>query len=79
MLFFGKCYVTKKSKNDEIVFGIPKAKSGSIAIKIRQPFIWMDPYLPGLIQKDKRIEKVFNISVGSLVIQINKYHCLDPT
>ena len=49
MLFFGKFYVTKKSKNVEIVFSIPKAKSGSIAIKIRQPFLWTDPHLPGLI------------------------------
>ena len=48
MLFFGKFYVTKKSKNVEIVFGISKAKSGSIAIKIRQPFLWTDPYLRGL-------------------------------
>jgi hypothetical protein len=48
-LFFEKFYVkTKKSKNVEIVFSILKAKSGSIAIKIRQPFIWTDPYLPGL-------------------------------
>ena len=45
MLFFGKFYVTKKSKNDEIVFRISKAKSGSIAIKIRKPFLWTDPYL----------------------------------
>ena len=36
------------SKNVEIVFSIPKAKSGSIAIKIRQPFLWTDPYLRGL-------------------------------
>ena len=45
MLFFGKFYVTKKPKNVEIVFGISKAKSGSIATKIRQPFLWTDPYL----------------------------------
>ena len=49
MLFFGKFYVTKKSKNVEIVLGISKAKSGSIAIKIRQPFLWTDSYLHCLI------------------------------
>ena len=50
MLFFGKFYVTKKSKNVEIVLGISKAKSGSIAIKIRQPFLWTDSYLHCLTQ-----------------------------
>ena len=45
MLFFGKFYVTKKSKSVEIVFGKSKAMSGSIIIKIRQPFLWTDPYL----------------------------------
>ena len=49
MLFWGKFYATKKSKNAEIVFGISKAKSGSIAIKIRQPFLWTDPYLHCLV------------------------------
>ena len=47
-LFFEKFYTAKKS-NVEIVFNIPKAKSGSISIKIRQPFLWTDPYLPDLI------------------------------
>ena len=28
---------------------IPKAKSGIISIKIRQPFFWADPYLPHLV------------------------------
>ena len=50
MLFFGKFYVTKKSKSVEIVFGISKAMSGSIAMKIRQPFLWTDPYLHCLIK-----------------------------
>ena len=45
MLFFGKFYVTKKSKSVEIVFGISKTMSGSIAMKIRQPFLWTDSYL----------------------------------
>ena len=36
-------------KNVEIVFRIPKAKSGSITIKIRQPLFWTDPYLPDLL------------------------------
>jgi hypothetical protein len=54
-LFFEKFYVTKKSKNVEIVFIILKAKSGSIAIKIRQPFIWTDPYLPGLFQGRRKV------------------------
>ena len=49
MLFLGKFYVTKKSKSVEIVFGISKAMSGSIAMKIRQPFLWTDPYLHCLI------------------------------
>ena len=39
----------KMSKNVEIVFSIPKAKSGSISVKIRQPFLWTDPCLPGLL------------------------------
>ena len=52
MLFFGKFYVTKKPKNVEIVFGISKAKSGSIAIKIRQPFLWTDPYLHCLLNSE---------------------------
>ena len=29
-------------------FSIPKAKSGSISIKIRQPLFWANPYLPHL-------------------------------
>ena len=41
MLFFGKFYVTKKSKSVEIVLGISKAMSGSIAMKIRQHFAGM--------------------------------------
>ena len=45
--FLNKFYKAKKSKNVEIVFSIPK--SGSISIKIRQPFFWMDPYLPHLM------------------------------
>ena len=50
MLFFGKFYVTKKSRNVKIVFGISRAKSGSIAIKIRQPFLWTPPYLQCLLK-----------------------------
>ena len=42
----------KKSKNVEIVFSIPKAKSESISIKIRQPLFWTDPYLPDLVCND---------------------------
>ena len=49
MLFFGKFYVTKKSKSVEIVFGISKTMSGSIAMKIRQPFLWTDSYLHCLL------------------------------
>ena len=41
--------MAKKYKNVEIVFSIPKAKSGSISIKIRQPSLWTDPYLPDLL------------------------------
>ena len=55
MLFFGKFYVTKKSKSVEIVFGISKTMSGSIAMKIRQPFLWTDPYVPDLIEIDNRM------------------------
>ena len=46
--FLRNFIVAKKSKNVEIVFSIPKAKSGSISIKIRQPLFWTDPYLPDL-------------------------------
>ena len=42
------------SKNVAIVFSIPKAKSGSIFIKIRPPFFWTDPYLPGLVPMKHR-------------------------
>ena len=56
MLFFGKFYVTQKSKNVEIVLGISKAKSGSIAVKIRQPFLWMDPYLHCLFRMNAQPE-----------------------
>ena len=45
---FEKFYKAKKYKDVEIVFSIPKAKSGSISIKIRQPSLWTDPYLPDL-------------------------------
>ena len=45
----GKFYVTKKSESVEIVFGISNAMSGSIAMKIRQPFLWTDPYLHCLL------------------------------
>jgi hypothetical protein len=38
---------------------IPWAKSGSIPIKIRQPFLWTDPYLPDLIINLKKIPLIF--------------------
>ena len=47
--FLRNFIVAKKSKNVEIVFSIPRAKSGSISIKIRQPLFWTDPYLPDLV------------------------------
>ena len=47
-LYFEKIYIAEKSK-DVVVFSIPKAKSGSISIKIKQPSLWTDPYLPDLI------------------------------
>jgi hypothetical protein len=48
-LYFEKIYIAEKSKDVEIVFSIPKAKSGTISIKIKQPSLWTDPYLPDLI------------------------------
>ena len=48
-LYFEKFYIAEKSKDVEIVLSIPKAKSGSISIKIRQPSLWTDPYLPDLV------------------------------
>ena len=48
--FLRNFIVAKKSKNVEIVFSIPKAKSESISIKIRQPLFWTDPYLPDLLR-----------------------------
>ena len=49
MLFFGKFYVTKKSRNVKIVFGISRAMSWIIDIRIRQPLLWTDPYLHCLL------------------------------
>ena len=40
----------KSTKSCHNLFSIPKAKSGSIPIKIRQPFIWTDPYLSDLMK-----------------------------
>ena len=51
--FLRNFLVAKKSKIVEIVFSIPKAKSGSISIKIRQPLFWTDPYLPDLTSTPK--------------------------
>ena len=48
-LVFENFWMTKKSKNDEIVFRISKVKSGSNAIKIRKPFLLTDSYLQCLI------------------------------
>ena len=42
-------YDLKSTKSCHNLFRIPKAKSGSIPIKIRQPFLWTDPYLPDII------------------------------
>ena len=47
--FLRNFIVAKMSKNAEIVFSIPTAKSESISIKIRQPLFWTDPYLPDLV------------------------------
>ena len=38
------------SKNVKIDFSITKAKSGSIVLKITQPFFWTDPYLHCLLK-----------------------------
>ena len=40
-----------KNSFSSLCFSIPKAKSVSISVKIRQPFLWTDPYLPGLLNK----------------------------
>ena len=69
MLFWGKFYATKKSKNAEIVFGISKAKSGSIAIKIRQPFLWTDPYLHCLL----KVKVIMGLNPGYLLEYFLRY------
>ena len=75
--FLRNFIVAKKSKNVEIVFSIPKAKSESISIKIRQPLFWTDPYLPDLAwgAKKKGWKVQILLAIIDLLIYILKVLC----